>query len=334
MRRATRGGAAFAFASVDGIKLLFGRRALARFSERHPFEVVVGIDKITNVAALHAFEELANQRRHLSVQVFLHNRPGAVFHPKLCWFRTGVGGYLITGSGNLTPGGLRDNWEAFTVTSLTSGTATAVETHWTDWKTRNRHRLRALDDREVLVGAGKNLWIAEGGAASGAGSNRSSDGLNPGDAVLIAEIPRSGNRWNQANFDLDTFQNFFNVKLGRQRRVSFYQVGSDGTLAEAEVRPAVAVRSNNYRFQFSAGRGTPYPERGRPIGVFIRANTGTYRYQLLMPGDPDHAAVLNLLQQNYFGPPRQMRRVIVTLATLRSAWPNSPLSQGNNPGDL
>jgi hypothetical protein len=36
--------------------------------------------------------------------VFLHNRPGAVFHPKFCWFHTGTGGNLVTGSGNLTAG--------------------------------------------------------------------------------------------------------------------------------------------------------------------------------------------------------------------------------------
>src|ERR1700736_5180570 len=106
---ATRGGAAFAFVSVDGIKLLFANRAFARFSQRHPFEVVVGVDRITNVAALCALEELTNQLPNLSVEVFLHNRSGAVFHPKLCWFRTNEGGNLITGSGNLTAGGLRDN---------------------------------------------------------------------------------------------------------------------------------------------------------------------------------------------------------------------------------
>ncbi len=32
--------------------------------------------------------------------------------------------------------------------------------------------------------------------------------------VLIAEIPRSGNRWKQANFDIDTFQNFFGATPG------------------------------------------------------------------------------------------------------------------------
>lgn len=145
--------------------------------------------------------------------------------------------------------------------------------------------------------------------------------------MLIAEIPKSGNRWNQANFDIDTFQKFFNVKLGQRRRVSFYHVTPDGTLGEAEVRPAVAVRSNNYRFQFSAGRGTVYPNAGRPIGVFVRASAGTYRYQLLMPGDAGHASVLDLLQRNYSGPARQMRRAIITLATLREAWPNSALSE-------
>jgi YaaC-like Protein len=107
-----RGGAAFGFATRDGVQLLFGNREFRQFLEATDgFELVVGIDAITNIAALDKISALATQG--LRARAFWHQRQPLLFHPKVSWFRRVRGMTLVVGSGNLTPGGLRSNWEAF-----------------------------------------------------------------------------------------------------------------------------------------------------------------------------------------------------------------------------
>ena len=48
------------------------------------------------------------------------------------------------------------------------------------------------------------------------------------DAVLIAEIPKSGDRWNQANFDLETFRNYFGAIPGHTQRIILTHIDSEG----------------------------------------------------------------------------------------------------------
>lgn len=145
--------------------------------------------------------------------------------------------------------------------------------------------------------------------------------------VLVAEIPQSGDRWKQANFDLDNYLNFFGAQVGTQRLVIFRHVNRDGTMADYERnRPSVEVKSRNFRFELAAASGIPYPSNGRPIGVFVRVATRTFFYRLLLPNDPDYALVSSLLQRRMqpgFSPQR-MRRVRMTVEDLRRDWPNAP----------
>ena len=80
-------------------------------------------------------------------------------------------------------------------------------------------------------------------------------------AVLIAEIPKSGNRWKQANFHLDDYTNFFGARADAANRlVVFRHVNADGTMAGYERnRPPVTVVSRNFRFELAAASGIPYP---------------------------------------------------------------------------
>ena len=99
--------------------------------------------------------------------------------------------------------------------------------------------------------------------------------------VLIAEIPASGDRWSQANFDLENYRNFFgaNEAVGN-RLVIFRHVNEDGTMAEYERnRPPVTVKSRNFRFELAAASGPPYPNgEFRPIAVFVRIVGRTFFY--------------------------------------------------------
>ena len=150
---ATSGGGMFAFASSDGVKLLLKDEVFKKFAGAHKFELIVGIDEITNSKALQALKETSDELPKLDVKVFSHNRVQSIFHPKLCWFRHKVKSYLLTGSGNLTVRGLRGNWEGFGVGELGGDSANALEQQWADWRQFHVNRLKTVDDPEVVARA-------------------------------------------------------------------------------------------------------------------------------------------------------------------------------------
>lgn len=150
-------------------------------------------------------------------------------------------------------------------------------------------------------------------------------GPSPSGRVLIAEIPRAGGRWKQANFDLRTFRGFFGVRPDTVRRVVLQHVDESGELGALESRQSVSVRSQNYRFELAAAAGLQYPVAGCPIAVFVEIAPRTYRYRLLMPGDPRYRTADALLRREWKGRRDRMRRVISTTDLLWQAWPDSPL---------
>jgi hypothetical protein len=332
------GGGAFAFATAAGAKLLLEDEAFRRFSLAHAFQLIVGVDAVTNTDALKAITAAASSPSRIKVQVFLHEHKDALFHPKLCWFRTSHGGQLIVGSSNLTIGGLRANWESFSVTPLSKTDIEKVEADWTRWLELHSAELFSADDPRIIARASRNTglvqllksaeYVGEGEASGGSVgpvSERATGSIRDTNTVLIAEIPRSGDRWNQANFDVHSYEQFFGAKVGTQRRILLQHVQDDGTLGDIENRPSVAVRSQNYRFELLAAAGRPYPPKQRPIGVFVRVANRTFRYRLLMPGDPQYSPVRVYLGKKWSGPIHRMRRVCVPVSELREAWPAAAL---------
>lgn len=143
-------------------------------------------------------------------------------------------------------------------------------------------------------------------------------------SILVAEVPRSGDRWKQVNFNLSTYRNYFGVPEGVSKPVVFRQVHSDGTLAPPEHRTAVAVASRNYRFEIGAASGLPYPKDGHPIVLFNKVDEAEFHYMLLLPGDSGYRPVQSFLEAllpNATG----KRRVVASIGALRRAWPASPL---------
>src|SRR6185437_7234180 len=145
-QNASRGGGAFAFATAAGAKLFLEDQAFVAFAVANSFDLIIGIDAITNQDALNAIAKAATGASGMKVYVFLHDRLNSLFHPKFCWFRTQVGGQLIVGSGNLTIGGLRANWEAFSVTPLRKSEADEVEATWARWIATHSAALLPPDD--------------------------------------------------------------------------------------------------------------------------------------------------------------------------------------------
>jgi hypothetical protein len=337
---ASTGGGAFSFATKDGVELLLGDEVFASFAQTKKFDLIVGIDAITNVSALNTLANFEKDLKGLSVRVFFHQVSGALFHPKFCWFRHRSHGLLIVGSGNLTPRGLRGNWEAFTFISLDLPKFAAMEQMWESWVAFNEGLLKSPSDQDVLARAALNIPKVFKGApvptkrdvveVETAETEEDEDiigGPNTTDRVLVAEIPQSKNRWKQANFNRHFYTNFFglSLKAGSSKRVLLQQVRQDGTLGELENRRGVPVKSKNYRIELSAATGLPYPKQGLPIAVFVRIAPQSFTYQLLLPGDPGYTNVSAFLDAKWNGRANEKRRVETDVASLKQSWSTSPL---------
>lgn len=329
---------AFSFASSAGVRLFTEDPAFREVAGHHPVDLVVGIDAVTNDRALDSLTAVAQEFPNVQVRAFLNPRPEALYHPKFCWTKTAGGGHLITGSGNLTEGGLLRNWEAYAVEELNELGINAVESAWNTWSAKHNASLLPLDNAAVRRLASANNVLAQEGdlptlvatpPQSAPGSEPVTTLQIPNRAtVLIAEIPgRTNDRWNQANFHLDDYRNFFGVREGVLRLVVFRHVNADGTMADYERnRRSVTVRSRNFRFELAAAAGIPYPPEGegRPIGVYIRVATRTFFYRLMLPADPEYATVRTLLERRAGAASRLMRTTQMTVADLRREWPTAP----------
>jgi len=328
---ATGGFAAFAFATSTGIDTALAEPTVRNLLGTGRFQLVVGLDAITDTAAVAALKTAKTALPNATVSLFYNPKGGVLFHPKTMFFKRPTGGRCLTGSGNLTLGGLRNNWEAFWKADVSAPDAAALEAQWAKWVADHQDNLLSVDDPRVAAQAALNAKTrvkiqgavnetdAEALAALEEEAVEAAS-LNP---FLIAEVPK--NRPGQADFGIDTYQGFFGVTIGKPRQVTFYQVMPDGSLAPPEHRQAVAVKSSNYRFEVEALSGLQHPANDHFILVFERIGKSEYRYVLLKPGEAGHASVQKFLNDNYFVSGNSKRRVVVTHSDVQTAWVNNPL---------
>ncbi|MFL9885016.1 phospholipase D family protein [Paraburkholderia agricolaris] len=353
---AQAGGGAFAFLSSGGVRLFLKDSSFAEFMGRGSFDLVVGVDAITDVVAVDELTAVKGYHPALEARVLIPSHPRSIFHPKFAWFDHGDGGVLLTGSGNLTAGGLRWNIEAYSVQELDSAQMTELRAQWDAFLHRTADCQFDPADPKVLALLERNAWrrkamrdagIEEPGQVEEEVESESpivepttvkvtepqaqpTDEVPPVEdstAVLVAEIPSGGTRWEQANFSKDMFIKFFGASTTVQRRAYFFHVKEDGTLGEQEVRPAVVVKSRNYRFELHAAKGLGYPVGGRPIGLFVKVAARTFLYMLLMPGSAGYMQMTQLLDSRE--PPRvdRMRRIVFDASDVKNAWPGAPVWQ-------
>lgn len=326
---ARSGGGIFAFASVSGVEMFLGDKYLRRLARKGGFELIVGVDAITNERALAALTDAAARLPKLSPWVLLHDTPN-LMHSKLCWFDDGTTLTLVVGSGNLTPGGLLTHFEAFVSASLKGVERNAPRTEIDAFLARWRHRLLPPDDAEAIARAKKNT-----------GSDRSllkpmkpapelpvgKVEVKPEAEVLVVEISKNVDERTQLDVGIDVFTGFFGARP-EGGHILIQPVDSTGQLGEVEPPRAIfPTKSHNYRFEAQAGAGRKYPPggKGRPFGVFVRIPSGVFRYRLIWPGEDGHGEV-NALLTKMLGPPKgRMRRETVSIAELAAAWPDSPL---------
>lgn len=332
----------FAFASKSGVELLSEEENFRKVAETGAVDLIVGIDAVTNAKAIEALVKLGGQFPKIKIRALMNPKPSGLFHPKFA-FTTGLeGGHQITGSGNLTVGGLLSHWEAYSFEKLDKDGIAATGTTFAEWTKRHNESLLPIGDPKVKERASQNTHIAVVGDLPTLSARQKpvveeeepeAASAIPDDLrVLVAQIPKSGNRWNQANFDLDNFENFFGVGDDAAERLwVFRHVNDDGTMADTEPpRPPVPVVSDNFRFELKAAHGLPYPNpvtEGRPIGVFVRMTARLYIYRLVMPDDPQYQTVLDLLTLKA-GPDQRTDRMMrerMSVGELKAFWPDSPL---------
>jgi hypothetical protein len=311
---ASSGVGAFAFASAAGVNLLIDDPQFSLFLSNAPFELILGMDAITDTKALDAVRASVTAHPNLKARAFMGTAPGSLFHPKMCWFKHLSGAVCLAGSGNLTAGGLRGNCEFFSVVKFMPKQMRTFDRMWRSW---SDVRKKALENarRKSLVKKQQKDILLEGR------NGRIVVGPAPRDdaKVLIAEIPRGGSRWNQANFDLETFRGYFGASPGHTQRIMLTHIEINGLMGPQEVRPSVAVKSHNYRFELDAASGFPYPSRGRPIAVFVRVATRTFRYRLLMPGTQGYREASEYLKAHGSQQAHRVRRMLTNVHALRGA---------------
>lgn len=329
------GCGAYAFATKSGIEMLLKDHEFDAFLERGNFSLIVGIDEITNLESLEALNNIRNIRPNLSVHAFDHNNRGSLFHPKLSYFRnTNETGSLIVGSGNLTVGGLRKNREAFSISNLSIEELQRIDQYWQCWIGQSNNLIKEINDPTVIRKATENQYIRRTRIIHA--ELEEAENENPREAiiqdfdlrgdgwefdnnseVLIAEIPKSGNRWKQANFDIGTFRTFFGATPGdNSQRILLRNVNEDFTLSSIETRPSVSVISQNYRFELDAASGLLYPVNGKPIGIFIKLTTRMFLYHLFMPGQPLYEEINDWLENRWTGRTDRMKRIVIMVSEI------------------
>jgi HKD family nuclease len=110
---AIRFDAASAFARLSGVNYVAG--PLEAFSKTRPTRLIVGVDLLgTSVEALEELLRCSGKK----AETFVFHNPATTFHPKVFRFEYSDRWEVYCGSGNLTRGGLFENYEMGAVLSL------------------------------------------------------------------------------------------------------------------------------------------------------------------------------------------------------------------------
>ena len=329
-RRASDWRGLYAFASRGGVNQLIGDQVVQDLViAGKEIELVVGIDAVTNRTTLERMQEMHQGFANFRPQVFW-NESRSLFHPKISDFGLEDGGRtLIVGSGNLTPGGLENNFEAYTVITVDKGDKIPLDAV-REFRARHADRIRDIDE-EVLERAARNIVRPlRGGRRGGPG------GVGPPgpdlpdetalDRILLAQVPGAGGRWAQVHFNVQVIRNYFRLNNLDTQRVYLTHVSPDGNRREEGPRRCVYSEGSNrnHKIEIGAARDIAYPNDGRPILIFWERLLRTFDYMLLLPGENGYGPLIDL-SNRLPSPGKGFPRPITDLATLEQAWPDCPI---------
>jgi hypothetical protein len=307
---------AFAWATSKGLDEVFLNDDFTGLlgEENGDSLLIFGVDFVTTPDALDKMHEM-NSETAIETKIFHPEGGGHLFHPKYTIWGNGSTGSLVIGSGNLTRGGVRESHEAFGHFSLQNEEFSSVLQEWENWLERHEEDLYAPTNDRVKRRAKENEgW----GHSPSDGSGTTSSDQNDEAEVLVAELPKNGNRLKQANFSKEVFTGYFGVSLGATEYRLFRSSPVEDGLSPTEKRRAVRVDSSNFRFELSAADGMEYPnheEVGRPIGIFLKKTPDAFLYRLVLPRHGDRHENLEAFLDEKKGSPsgNRVRRVTTNL---------------------
>lgn len=148
--------------------------------------------------------------------------------------------------------------------------------------------------------------------------------------VLVARVPKAGSRWTQVHFNKNVIKQFFSLKEGDDRTLTFERIDGEGHRQDQVARRLVLSGVNlnpkiELDFGMKEGKRPNYPEDGRtPIVVILELDTRSFRYQTLMPGQQGHDPMYTLTEQ-LPSVGKGLPRVLTTLDEVELRWPNCRL---------
>lgn len=322
----------YAFASRGGVDQLIEDPVVQAFLKRGgEIDLIVGIDAVTNRTTLERLQELEQKHVKFRPRIFW-NESSALFHPKISHFAFEDGHEtVIVGSGNLTPGGMSNNFEAYCIAS--AGPKSKLDmSSLEDFLACQADNIRQIDDESLERAALNVAKLVKTGAKTKLASLKKKavvakklEATPAFDRFLIAQIPAAGRRWAQGHFNAEVIKTFFRVLDLDTQRVFLTPLDHGGTRGHEKVRPVIYSEANkNYKIELSAAKGPEYPDESPPIAVFRERKVRTFDYMVLMPDDAGYKAMLKVtLTLPKVG--RGLPRVIADAATVGAAWPTCPL---------
>jgi hypothetical protein len=149
----------------------------------------------------------------------------------------------------------------------------------------------------------------------------------PGLSVLIARLSFGGSRrWPQWELNSEVLDSFFGVSAAGET-IQREAVDRLGKRLTHESTPLVIGKGRNRRLEFPEPDGRADPAPSPALLVVVDRRPGPFRYAVLLPGDPEYAAVQALNRSS--APMGQYvegtKRVVVDYAALSAVWPKCPL---------
>lgn len=316
---------AFAFVTARGINLLFDQAEEVKANLEHVrMHLVIGMDAITDTKAIEKLSALCLKYQNFSVQVFLP-RSGGIFHPKFSWIKKGETGVVIIGSGNLTNGGLKNNFEAFSVIKINQQTVKVVEDNWKKFLTDNPDSLFSLDEKEVKEAAQQNtkLKIAIKKIRKEAGKIVDPDVIpEKGSAVFIEELTK-GRGGKQRDVGKWAAKNYF----GTNPKLFLTHINDQGQRGNEELRKISSKGSVNFAIDLDASKGLKPINGHMPIAVFIRTNPQNFFYHIVSANSVHYETVSDYLntavEKISAGKAKRLEKKM-SVQQLREIWPTSP----------
>lgn len=315
---------AFAFVTARGVNLLFDQDDVKANLEKAKIHLIVGMDAITDAKAIEKLSELCAKFKNFSVQVFLP-KSGGIFHPKFSWVIKGKAGVLITGSGNLTNGGLKNNFEAFSVTQIDQQAIKAIESSWNKFLAENPDSLFSLDAKEVdeAAQANEKLKKAIKKLRKEVGKKVSPGAIpEKGGAVFIEELTK-GRGGKQRDVGKWAAENYFN----KNHKLFLTHIDDLGKRADEETRKVSSKGSVNFAIDLDASKGLKPIDGYMPIAIFVRISPQNFFYHIVSAKSEHYKTVSSFLDKAVgkvsAGKARRLKSEM-SIEKLREIWPTSP----------